>query len=869
MITPNIIVTKKFDTMKRIFFGPQKLGDAKINSLDQVMQNIREEEFDTDFLICAPGKNPNLIEADLNIPANANARGYLNLKFIETNEILEYFLLTTKPIDTYLNSAFELLAKANIPLGSSLKQLNKFYVSFGTGDDLGEWAGPFEVSLGAAQVDLDKNVKVITLGFLMGSLQGIKAYTKKFHGALGFADGDKMNPPLSRGSKVKLNASVWMSKGLKPTKGPRTTRDPSRKRCLLPPYGWNTYIRHLLRRYLGQVYGDPYRIMIILGDDMDKIFNDPLTGSESKDFCRNYQGKLKEFGITLGLKKPDASNKGEKTSRGGGPPEVVTVGGKDVTIDGQFNVDDLAASRLRMDQRHRGPEYKEYSSNQERSGSTQAIQEKMTEYKELWDSDYLLTECYISMGMKIDVNPSVKTPESALDPIFEFLGALRKNQLRSTTYGLFEINDVEINDFINQSCGGPMHEHKTSRLVFGDVDLIKRLIYLSDEGKTKPSNETAYKKAFSDEALDDIDWESYQKKFKDTILLRERRQTSSFKEKLDFGPFTKEFKEIEDQKDIIFMHGVRNSNVISVNFKKDFAQGELMSYEMESIRRNPYLNNFTQLAVIDDTFNIKQLIEYLDTKKIFVDDLDQSRFNLAKWIEDQETADSEEFKEYRSRVEATDAKIINQSLVSKDERFADYIDLIIGYKKLLKSDYRDGLQVEVPYTDDNIADGKSRILATMADLFEKVQKKIIGLQIKTLPFFNQKAYFNRECYFFSLYNNIISSSRDNSDKIPSTFLNGNYITHGSRHFMSANNAFSEFVLAKPGNPGEDPILSKTRELITGESSEETKSKKPRATSGPNKATLPKEGKRQAIANRLQMQIFNSNTGEAIPGTVLQ
>ena len=188
---------------------------------------------------------------------------------------------------------------------------------------------------------------------------------------------------------------------------------------------------------------------------------------------------------------------------------------------------------------------------------------------------------------------------------------------------------------------------------------------------------------------------------------------------------------------------------------------------------------------------------------------------------------------------------------------------------MLKSDYRDGLQAEISYTDDNIADDKSRILATMADLFEKVQKKVIRLQIKTLPFFNQKAYFNRECYFFSLYNNIISSSRDNSDKIPSTFLNGNYITHGTRHFMSADNAFSEFVLTKPGNPGEDPILSKTRELITGESSEETKSEKPRATSGPNTATLPKEGKRQAIANRLQMQIFDSNTGEAIPGTAVQ
>lgn len=890
MITPNIIVTRGFDTMQRIFFGPTSLGDAKFNSLNRVLK-------DKDLgkaLICAPGNNPSLLEADLNIPHGASPKSYLSLKFIETRELLEFFLLDTKPLETHFNTAYNLVYKAGIDLKAALKNLNKFYIAFGTGDNLDEWAGPFEASIGAAQVDLNNNIKVITLGFIMGQLAGISTYTKKFHGNLGFGDSDKLNSILSKNTKVNLNADVWMAAGLLPTLGPRVTRDPDRHRCLLPPVGWNTYIRHLLRRYLGQVYGDPYRIMIVLGDDMDEIFNKALVDSESKDFCRNYQGKLREFGITLKLRTPDSSNKGESTLNSGkvSGPELVTVKGKNRTIGGEFNVDDRRASRLRLDQKKDIPEYKEYSTNQERCGLTQAAAEKVTKFQELWDKDFLLTECIIHMGMEIDVTPSLKTPQTVLDPIFEFIGALRNHQKKPTTYGLYEINDIEINDFINESPNGPMHEYKTNRLVFGDVDLIKRLIYLSDEGKTKPAS-IAFGMAFSDEALDDIDWEGYQKKYKETILRRERRQTSSFKEKLDFGPFNAEFKEIEDQKDIIFMHGVKNSNVQSVIFNKDFAQSELMSFNLKGRKRSPFMNNFTRLAVANDEFNMKQLIDYLEKEKIFVDDIDESKFNLVKWIDDAERSDSlgdsERITTLREKAGETDVGVVNQGLGSKGKRFADFVDLIVGYREVLNNHHRTGFTAEVPYLNDATANDP-RVASTYADLFEKIQRKIVQVKIKTLPFFNQKLYFDRECYFFSVINNLVTTSRDVDDIIPSTFLNGSYKIMGARHFMSGDDAFSEFTLVHTGDPGKDPILSTTREIITGQAGSDNtkKPKSPRAVDverqqafvqdlpsgllsvGNNDpVALPKGEKRQEIARRLQVQIIDSSTGEAVPGTTVQ
>ena len=66
MITPNVIVTKRFDTMKRIFFGPKSMRDASFNSLNAVLESNALD--DADSLICSPGNNLNLLEADLNIP---------------------------------------------------------------------------------------------------------------------------------------------------------------------------------------------------------------------------------------------------------------------------------------------------------------------------------------------------------------------------------------------------------------------------------------------------------------------------------------------------------------------------------------------------------------------------------------------------------------------------------------------------------------------------------------------------------------------------------------------------------------------------------------------------------------------------------
>ena len=121
---------------------------------------------DRNTLLCAPGTNNSLIELDFNLPQGSQSQSYINAKFVESNEIIEYFLLQSSPLETQFNTIYSLFAKAGIQLNESLGKLNKFYIAFGTGDDMNEWASPFVCTLGTANMVLDNYVKVLTLGFV-------------------------------------------------------------------------------------------------------------------------------------------------------------------------------------------------------------------------------------------------------------------------------------------------------------------------------------------------------------------------------------------------------------------------------------------------------------------------------------------------------------------------------------------------------------------------------------------------------------------------------------------------------------------------------------------------------------------------------
>ena len=772
MISPNVIITKDFNTMESIFFGPTNVGSKK--GLTEILEDVKG---DSKTLLCAPGTNDSLLELDFNMPQRSHSQSYINAKFIESKELIEFFLLDASPVESDFNMMYELFSKAGIPLNESVGKLNKYYIAFGTGDDLSEWAGPFAITLGAANIVLENNVKVMTVGFVCGDLRSVRSYSKKFYNSLGFGD-DKLNAAVPKDTEITYTGAAGMRNGFVYAKGPliRPT-DAPRKRVQQDAISWNPYIRRLLESYLGRVYGGSTqrlqnRVMVFLTEDFDEILTKGLENATSIDTARNFQ-KLKEFGIKFRVPRQE--------------------------------VDDRQKSRIRNS-------IKKILFDQyvEHQGHSEAIKEIPLEYEKQFDEDFEIKDSVLEMECKIKVDPDEDTPPDVLDPIFKFIGTLKKYTGSVKNYTLFEINDSEIIKLLDEATtragrslpgGGP----GTPRIVFGDVNVIKNLVYLADQGKTTPSN-SIYKKLFTSEELDTIDWEWYQDAFKKTILERERNQNSSFKEQIDFGPFTPEYKEIQEVKDIIFLHGVKNSNVQSISFSNDVAEAALLDFSMEARQRSPHLNVFVKKAVKNDDFKIAELVKYYEEKGVFTDNATESAINLIKVINDLSEEDITALSGVEQRSKA------NIIAKGREGNLEQYVNLIVGYKQIMDELASDTTpKATVGYTDDASVDNP-RLSQTYADLKEKMSSLVVSLSIKTLPFFNQKFYFEKDCYLFSMYNNVIRSVNNPDANKPATFLSGHYKILGARHFMNANEAYSEFELVKT-NPEKQKVTEGTKDSI--------------------------------------------------------
>lgn len=779
MISPNVILTKDFTTMERIFFGPNNGGPRK--GLTSILEDVKN---DKNSIICAPGTNDTLMELDFNMPQSSHSQSYINVKFIESKELIEFFLLEKSPLESNFNMIYELFSKAGIPLDESLNKLNKYYIAFGTGDNLNDWAGPFVCTLGAANIELQNNVKIMTIGFVCGELNSIRSYSKKLYNSLGFGD-EKLNSAVPKDSKLKFTGVANMRNSFVYNKGPliRPT-DAPRKRVQQDAISWNPYIRRLLESYLGKVYGGSTqrlqnRVMVFLTEDFDEILSKGLEKSTSIDIARNFQ-KLKEFGIQFRVPRTSTADERQKS---------------------RINKSRKILRRKLFDQ---------YAEHQ---GDAAAIKEIELDYEKQLDENFYIKDSVIEMECEINSDTTEQSPAAVLDPIFKFIGALKKYANTVSTYTLFELNDSEIIKLLDEACikagrslpgGGP----GTPRIVFGDVAVIKKLLYLADNGKTVPSS-SQYKKLFTSEELDTIDWEWYQETFKKTILERERNQNSSFKEKIDFGPFTPEYKEIQEVKDIIFLHGVKNSNVQSISFSNDIAEGALLNFSMEARQRSPYVNAFVRKAVKNDDFKIAEIVKYYEDKGVFTDNSTESSINLIKFINNLSEEDETALSGIEQR---SNTNRIAKGRTESGKSLEEYVSLIVGYKQIMDELANDSTpELEVGYTDDSDVENP-RLSQTYADLKEKMASLVVKINIRTLPFFNQKFYFEKDCYLFSMYNNVIRSDNDPNISKPTTFLSGHYKILGSRHFMNATEAYSEFELVKT-NPERQKVSTGTKESI--------------------------------------------------------
>lgn len=151
IFTTNVFLTTSKKLIDRLF------STSYVSNFEQGIVSLTPAERDIS-LIVHPGKNNNFIELSYEFGSQLQAdQSFLTLKFLETNTLFETYFLQDSLENIYQRVKTDGMYSSN----------KKIYFSFGVGNDLRNWAGPFECSLlKSSFIITEAGTRLITLNFV-------------------------------------------------------------------------------------------------------------------------------------------------------------------------------------------------------------------------------------------------------------------------------------------------------------------------------------------------------------------------------------------------------------------------------------------------------------------------------------------------------------------------------------------------------------------------------------------------------------------------------------------------------------------------------------------------------------------------------
>ena len=147
----NIVVTRDPKILDKVFFDKYDR-----TSFSERFGSLTNEEQSDAFLV-SPNSRNGFISLEASFPESTTTR-YVVLKLMETNRLLEYFNIPTTALET------KLLEEARYnqrTLGDSQfrdkifeRLIPQFFISFGIGDDISQWSGPYRLDLADVSMQL-------------------------------------------------------------------------------------------------------------------------------------------------------------------------------------------------------------------------------------------------------------------------------------------------------------------------------------------------------------------------------------------------------------------------------------------------------------------------------------------------------------------------------------------------------------------------------------------------------------------------------------------------------------------------------------------------------------------------------------------
>ena len=291
--TYNIVVTKNPIVTQKLFYD--RLGRS---SLSDLFERLSDSE-KTETLIVSPMRNNNFVSFDIDFP-KAQAQKYAVLKLIETTELLEYFQVSKKGLEELikLRAKIEKSLKgvgAVVDFASNIKPT--FYISFGMGDDVREWSGPYVVELIDANItSTSDNVRQLELMF-SPTVEGQAVFTNKIFNDTEYAQIRSIFDGVLTGDEKADFTSNDIFDRL--PEGEDDIRRIARDAVSLKPSldvggnGTNFGVRRIAKKFLSERFNLPLDNVLFL-TDADWGFLDKFKPDEEE-----YQTKISKYGIKV------------------------------------------------------------------------------------------------------------------------------------------------------------------------------------------------------------------------------------------------------------------------------------------------------------------------------------------------------------------------------------------------------------------------------------------------------------------------------------------------------------------------------------------------------------------------------------------
>lgn len=743
VFTGNVFITTSKQAMEKVFFSKNILSNYKDNLL-----TLTEEELKNTYIV-SPLKNSNLIEFDFSLGQMESNSQFLSLRFLETDSIFELFFVNKSLNSSLLSRVFSelqssqlLSAKEKRNLESKIFDSNfnlindrSIYFSFGIGDSLNNWSGPFTLTLSESKLlTTAEGVKEVLLIF-RGNPDQFQSnrIEDEMHRGLDTAV-NKYNRILSNRNLIKAESLVEFELSQFPGREHRTISD-------------------LISTYISRV-SQNYNVIVML-PDMGKIIQKQLDNIEGRRIKAELPPKtFNNFNLLSPLQRNEiVRNLTEKDFWEKKKNDYKSIIEK-LNITFTILTEGRIAVPLSLDEGH------------ETAKPTYSYRVGLSIGSDNIDNDEEILPDYYY-------------------PIVQFIAGLRPYARYATNQNASDIEFYEETDSRILKLWKTykfIQDDSKPAILLGSQNLIRNILYLSNVRNLQDALEVKNLAGVHQSDLDLYYNKSYRFDFFNIFL--KVPINSSFgedaliKDELAIDENTKSLIELGNMP--VFRYNIRNSNVlgIDVTYNESYIGAYNLAFKKKALL--PFINSGLDNIAVE----AKEIIPYSTVAKVeeLLQGKDLSSFDkilteIIKLYSEENLIKNPDL--------LTNLNTEKISLTLNKDQFVIYLSVLINSNFLAN---------DKPYIEMSKEDNEAYLEKEILQQLDKLARQV---KIRTVPFFKLAGsrILGKSCLLLSQHNSVIGF--ENVKKV--AVYSGLYTIIGFRHYISTDEMYSEFNLVRDPN----------------------------------------------------------------------